>query len=90
MFIFFCLTTVSNRTTREQHLNSMLAEAERCVHDLSIQSRQSANGSSSLSSAWLKEKEKQLVAWERRLRLVQRLKKGLEQLGKLTFLQHIF
>ena len=64
------------------HLSSLISEAERCVHDLGICSRQTGNGSGSLSSALAKEKEKQLVFWQRRLRLLQRLKKGFDLLGK--------
>ncbi|KAI2804518.1 Ankyrin-repeat and fibronectin type III domain-containing 1 [Blomia tropicalis] len=57
---------ISNRVAkRERHLCQLLNEAERCVHDLTNCSRQSSIGNGSLSSALLKEKERQLVFWER-------------------------
>lgn len=74
------IVVVANRNQREFHLVSILSESERCVHDLSICLRQSTASGSSLSSALMKEKERQLIFWERRHRLLQRLKRGLDLL----------
>ncbi|CAG2107998.1 unnamed protein product [Medioppia subpectinata] len=71
---------LTTKESRENQLISLLKEAERCVMDLNL-TVFAVLPNGGLSAALLKEKERQLCLWERRLKLLQRMKVGFERLG---------
>ncbi|XP_022235199.1 ankyrin repeat and fibronectin type-III domain-containing protein 1-like [Limulus polyphemus] len=74
---FFCL--VSSKESRTSRLVSLVNEAERCRENLTTCVLNTA-ASGSLSTALLKEKERQLTLWQRRLRLLKRMRDGFERI----------
>ncbi|CAG2164917.1 unnamed protein product, partial [Oppiella nova] len=70
---------LATKESRENQLISLLKEAERSVMDLNL-TVFAVLPNGGLSAALLKEKERQLCLWERRLKLLQRMKVGFERL----------
>lgn len=66
--------------SRASQLSSLLRESRRCVEDLTACVASASANAGSLSTALLKEKERQLTLWERRLRLISEMKAGFEAL----------
>ncbi|XP_067128446.1 ankyrin repeat and fibronectin type-III domain-containing protein 1 isoform X2 [Centruroides vittatus] len=69
----------ATKDSRSHQLNGLVKEAGRCVEDLTT-CVLSAATNGSLSNALLKEKERQLSLWQRRLQLLRRMKTGFERL----------
>ncbi|XP_076334282.1 ankyrin repeat and fibronectin type-III domain-containing protein 1-like isoform X2 [Tachypleus tridentatus] len=69
----------STKESRASHLISLVNEAERCENDLSA-CVYNTSISSSLSAALLKEKERQLTLWQRRLNLLKKMLNGFERI----------
>lgn len=69
----------ATKDSRSHQLNCLVKEAERCVEDLTTCVLTAATNGS-LSNALLKEKERQLSLWQRRLQLLRRMKSGFERL----------
>ncbi|XP_022237523.1 ankyrin repeat and fibronectin type-III domain-containing protein 1-like [Limulus polyphemus] len=67
------------KESRTSQLVSLVNEAERCEEDLSKYVNNTA-ASGSLSAALLKEKERQLTLWQRRLNLLKRMQDGFERI----------
>ncbi|XP_064477839.1 ankyrin repeat and fibronectin type-III domain-containing protein 1-like isoform X2 [Ornithodoros turicata] len=65
---------------RASQLTAMLREAQRCVEDLTACVASASANAGSLSTALLREKERQLALWERRLGLISEMKTGFEEL----------
>ncbi|CAN8003016.1 unnamed protein product [Ixodes hexagonus] len=65
---------------RASQLGALLREALRCVDDLTACVASASANQGSLSNALLKEKERQLSLWKRRLELISEMKAGFEEL----------
>ncbi|XP_022242200.1 ankyrin repeat and fibronectin type-III domain-containing protein 1-like [Limulus polyphemus] len=69
----------STKESRASQLISLVNEAERCEEDLSA-CVYNTTISTSLSAALLKEKERQLTLWQRRLNLLKKMQNGFERI----------
>ncbi|XP_077527009.1 ankyrin repeat and fibronectin type III domain containing protein wide awake isoform X3 [Haemaphysalis longicornis] len=65
---------------RASQLAALLREAHRCVDDLTGCVASASANQGSLSNALLKEKERQLSLWKRRLELISEMKAGFDEL----------
>ncbi|KAH6943736.1 hypothetical protein HPB50_026087 [Hyalomma asiaticum] len=65
---------------RANQLSALLREAHRCVDDLAGCVASASANQGSLSNALLKEKERQLSLWKRRLELISEMKAGFDEL----------
>ncbi|XP_077490006.1 ankyrin repeat and fibronectin type III domain containing protein wide awake isoform X2 [Amblyomma americanum] len=65
---------------RATQLQALLREAHRCVDDLTGCVASASANQGSLSNALLKEKERQLSLWKRRLELISEMKAGFDEL----------
>lgn len=65
---------------RATQLSALLREAHRCVDDLAGCVASASANQGSLSNALLKEKERQLSLWKRRLELISEMKAGFDEL----------
>lgn len=76
---------------RATQLQALLREAHRCVDDLAGCVASASANQGSLSNALLKEKERQLSLWKRRLELISEMKAGFDELREfhLRCLGHV-
>ncbi|XP_076334033.1 ankyrin repeat and fibronectin type-III domain-containing protein 1-like isoform X2 [Tachypleus tridentatus] len=78
----------STKESRTSQLVSLVNEAERCEEDLSKYVNNTA-ASGSLSAALLKEKERQLTLWQRRLNLLKRMEDGFKRIRPPDMPKHV-